>query len=367
MIQRLYVHNFRCLENFDLDLSRSRTAVVIGNNGSGKSTIGCVLNVLHQVAQGINRVGELVKPSDLTRGQSDVPIRIEIEVLLNEILYKYSVVLELPEGFKEMRINEESLIVGDISVFSRKIALVSMVNFRSGAETRFNMDWHLFALPLIQELSTEDPLFLFKNWLKRMLIISPVPSLITGDSEGEIISPNNYVSNFGDWFTGLITNSPSSYSSMEKYLKDTLIDFRDIKNPIIGTDSRSIVVQFEQNGKTISVPFRFLSDGEKCFFIAASVLASNQSYDSLFCFWDEPDNYLSLSEIGHFVLNLRRSFENSGQMIIVSHNPEAVLRFSDESTFVIQRKSHIEPPSIRLLKDIGYQGDLLSALVGGEI
>jgi len=43
MIQRLYIHNFRCFENFELNLKDKRSAVLIGKNGSGKSTISRVL------------------------------------------------------------------------------------------------------------------------------------------------------------------------------------------------------------------------------------------------------------------------------------------------------------------------------------
>ena len=39
MIERLHVHNFRCLENFSLDLTGRPSALMIGRNGSGKSTV----------------------------------------------------------------------------------------------------------------------------------------------------------------------------------------------------------------------------------------------------------------------------------------------------------------------------------------
>src|SRR5207302_3283555 len=103
-------------------------------------------------------------------------------------------------------------------------------------------------------------------------------------------------------------------------------------NPFSGTDSRSLTIQFQQDKAVLSLPFRDLSDGEKCFFICAVTLAANESYGPIFCFWDEPDNYLSLSEVGHFVMTLRRSFQDGGQLLVTSHNPEAVRRFSDENT-----------------------------------
>lgn len=55
------------------------------------------------------------------------------------------------------------------------------------------------------------------------------------------------------------------------------------------------------------------SSGEKIFFLGAAVLAAQQCYPSLFCFWDEPDNYLSLSEVGHFVVALRKCFQGQEQ------------------------------------------------------
>ncbi len=53
MIERLYVHNFRCLENFTLDLAGRPSALVIGKNGAGKST---VLQCLEDVSEYLPRL-----------------------------------------------------------------------------------------------------------------------------------------------------------------------------------------------------------------------------------------------------------------------------------------------------------------------
>lgn len=82
MIRRLYVHNFRCLENFELPIFGKSSALLIGKNGAGKSTVGLALEILQRIGRGTNRVGDLVKPKDLTRGRTDVPVRFEIEVEL---------------------------------------------------------------------------------------------------------------------------------------------------------------------------------------------------------------------------------------------------------------------------------------------
>jgi hypothetical protein len=231
----------------------------------------------------------------------------------------------------------------------------------------FPIDWHLLALPIIQQQSGNDPVFIFKQWLARMLILRPAPSLIYGNSEQETLEPNIGLTDLGAWFSGLLAYAPSAYAEMDKYLKQVMPDLSDVRNPLIGRDSRSLAVQFSKDQGSMTLPFGDLSDGEKCFMICALVLAANHAYGPLLCFWDEPDNYLALSEVGHFVLALRKAFQSGGQFIATSHNPEAIRRFSDENTLVLYRNSHLEPTLVRPLSEMQVSGDLVSALVRGDL
>ena len=56
MLQRLYIHNFRCLENFELNLKDMPSALLIGKNGSGKSTIASALEIFQSIGRDINKV-----------------------------------------------------------------------------------------------------------------------------------------------------------------------------------------------------------------------------------------------------------------------------------------------------------------------
>ncbi len=154
---------------------------------------------------------------------------------------------------------------------------------------------------------------------------------------------------------------------MDDYLRQLMPDLKDIQNPVIGKDARSLVVQFSNGQGTLTVPFEDLSDGEKCFMICALVLAANDAYGPLLCFWDEPDSYLDLSEVGHFVMALRRAFQSGGQFIATSHNPEGIRRFSNENTLVLYRKNHLEPTIVRPLNELQISGDLVGALIRGEV
>lgn len=367
MIERLYIHNFRCLENFELLLAGKSSALLIGRNGAGKSTVSFALSILQAVARGKNRVGSLLKPKDLTRGGADGSMQFELEVRLDGHLYLYRLVLELPAGFKELRVQKEALLIDGEPFYTREIAQVSLT--RRGTEQGgvFRVDWHLIALPIIQEQSEEDLFFVFKRWLAQSIIVAPIPSQISGESSGETLEPDRAVSNLGEWFAGLLAQSPAAYTTIDAYLKEIIQDVSDIQNPLIGGERRRLRVRFRVEDATLPVLFTDLSDGEKCSFICALVIAANTAYGPIFCFWDEPDSHLSISEVGYFITALRRAFASGGQLLITTHNAETIRRFSDENTLLLFRSDHLSPTRMRWIEELKPTGDLVEALMRGDL
>jgi len=373
MLQRLYVHNFRCLENFELKLKDISSALLIGKNGSGKSTIGAALEVFQSIGRGVNRVGDLVKLQDFTFGlahfpkpiRSQVPMRLEVEVLLDQQLYKYELAF-LALSDNGLVVLKESLRVDEQVFYTRASAEVSLES--RPEQSKFMLDQHLIALSIIQE-SHDDPLRIFKIWLANMLILAPVPQLMSGESHEETLQPMRNVANFGDWLSGLLSRYPAAYGDIDTYLRNMFPDIDGFENEIISKKTRNVIVHFRHKATALRFNFDFarLSDGEKCFFLYAVVLASNDYNQPLFCFWDEPDNYVSLSEVGHFISELQSSFKNRGQILLTSHHEETISRFFDDSTFMLDRKSHFEPTLIRRLDEIQVTGDLIDSLICGNI
>jgi ABC-type cobalamin/Fe3+-siderophores transport system ATPase subunit len=367
MIQRLYVHNFKCLENFELRTPDLPSMLLIGKNGVGKSAVCLALEIFQNIGRGTNRVGQLVKTKDFTRNNSAIPMRFEIELLLNATAYKYSISFESADKLKELSILDEQLLIAGEPVYSRERARVTLYDSDHNQEAQFMVDWHLVALPVIQRQSDNDPLQLFKTWLSRMIILSPIPCVMTGESADETLEPTRTGENFGEWFSGLLTRYPAAYTEIHAYLRDVMPDILDIQNDAAGKNHKVMSVRFKEHNAQISIYFNDLSDGEKCFLLCAVLLAANTSYGPVFCFWDEPDNYLSLSEVGYFLSSLRRSFENGGQLWATSHNPEAIRKFSNENTFFIDRKSHLEPTLIRPLEEMDLAGDLIESLLNDDL
>jgi len=370
MLQRLYVHNFGCLENFEFKPGSHSSALLIGKNGAGKSTLLRVLGVFQAIGRGTHRVSELVKPGDFTRGRVDVPMRLELEVLLDGRALHYTLALELPERSRELRVLEERLVQDGIEIFSRQHADVIIRGQPSTLLTdgRFGIDWHLVALPVIQDPASAGALRSFRDWMAAMVLLAPIPQLISGDTQTDSLEPRADAINLADWLSGLLDGYPSAYATLSQHLQQVMPDLADFRFERTGKEAKSLLVRFKNERDQHELPLKALSDGEKCFFLGAVLLAANQCYGPLFACWDEPDNYLALSEISPFVMALRRAFhKNNGQILVTSHNGEAIQRFSEENTWVLGRRSRLEPTVIRPLEDLAPTPNLLQALIDGDL
>lgn len=369
MLQRLYAHNFRCLENFEFKLDGSSSALLIGRNGSGKSTIRQVLRLFQEIGRGTNRVGQLVQESDFALGRKGVPMRFELSVTLGTHAFNYTLALELPERFRELRVLEEQLAVDGNVLYSRAHAQVTVRRDATGLpEAQFNIDWHLVALTVIQDPAASGALGSFRDWLAGMVLLAPIPRLMSGDANGDTVEPDEDAGNLAEWLSGLLDRYPAAYASLSQHLQQVMPDLADFRFEKTGKDAKSLLVRFKSPDAQFELPYAALSDGEKCFFLCAVLLSANECDGPLFAFWDEPDNYLSLDEVGQFVLALRRGFkQSSGQILMTSHNEEAIRRFSNDNTWVMGRRSHLEPTVIRLLEELEPTPDLVQSLIAGEL
>lgn len=368
MLLHFYVNNYRCLENFIFDVDGQPSALLIGKNGSGKSTIRSAFKILQSIGRGVNRVGQLITPEDFGWGRARVPIRFNISVKLSERIFNYELVFELPDRFNELRVAEEQLDVDGEVIFSRDRAKVMIHrNIEGWEDGKFSLDWHMIALTVIQDPAASDVLATFREWLARMVLLVPIPKLMSGVAQIDTSELNEDASNWANWLSGLLDRYPAAYTIVSEYLESVMPDISGFRFERTGSGEKVLKVEFSRDVERFELPADSLSDGEKCFFLAAVVLAANRFYGPLFTLWDEPDNHLSLDEVSRFVVTLRKAFKKSGQIVMSSHNPEAIRRFSNDSTWLVGRHSHLEPTIIRRLEELNYPGQLIDSLIEGDL
>ena len=364
MIERLYVHNFRCFDNFSIDLADHSSALIIGKNGVGKSTFLNALAIFQSICRGSGRVGDLIEKSDFSQERTNIPMRFEIDLKLANDRFKYAISFGFPDRFHEARVEEERLSINGTDIFSRKQAEVSL-----DAGPTFGLDWHVPALPVIEYHFWQHQLQQVKSFFTSLILIAPIPANMSGFSEEESVELRRDASNFSSWFNALLSRYPAAYSDLYDYLKHTIPDLSSFENVPRGEKGKQLLVKFKRDDskRSLQLEFNQLSDGEKCYFLSALIFAASKVSGPVVCVWDEPDNHLSLQEVGQFTTQLRKMTSQNGQLLVMSHHPETIRKFSDETTFVFSRKSHSEPTVVQKLADLPYKGDLIEAIVRDEI
>ena len=91
----------------------------------------------------------------------------------------------------------------------------------------------------------------------------------------------------------------------------------------------------------------------------------------MLCLWDEPDNYIGLTELKQLISDFRQAFDennHSSQLIVTSHNESVINEFSEHNTFFISKESHLSHSRIVILKEKKYQSrTVVDAYYNGEL
>ena len=108
MLKKIYIHNFRCFENFQLE--PAKLSLFIGDNGTGKSSVFHVLKKIQSLINGAGKVSALFKSDDLTVWQKSVVQSFEIEIQGNDGIYEYKLAIEHEKTIPRAKIAQELLL-----------------------------------------------------------------------------------------------------------------------------------------------------------------------------------------------------------------------------------------------------------------
>ena len=241
MITRLYADNFRCLVNFTLDLSGKSSTLLIGRNGSGKSTTLAALRIFQGICREGGRTRNRLSRADFTWWEPDRPLRLEIDLQLGGKRHAYAVSLDWPERFREARIVEESLRLDDQPVFERELADVRLAGGPS-----FRVDWHVFALPVVAESDDADVIGRVRRYLAAMTLVEPLPTRIGSFSEAHASELDREALSLPACIEGLVRRKPAAYAAMAKALQEPMSQFSSMEFRDHGEGGSRLVVRFEE-------------------------------------------------------------------------------------------------------------------------
>src|SRR5713226_673262 len=107
MLTRIYIDNYRCFVNFEMRLKAKQ--LVLGVNGTGKSTLLEVLRRLRDFTVVGYKADDLFPPEPLTRWQTLPRQTFELEVAGNGGTYLYTLWVEPQDRPARTRVTKEAV------------------------------------------------------------------------------------------------------------------------------------------------------------------------------------------------------------------------------------------------------------------
>lgn len=329
VLRRIYVHNYRCLQNFDLELQE--TVLLLGANGSGKTAVLDVVYGLRKLLSAEAKITDQVAfhPSTLTRWQTDPKQVFEIDADVGEESFRYRLEIEHAHDGRRSRVTWESLRSGPTTLFECEMGDVRLYRDDGSEGPTFKTDWTESALARVVPQDANRRLTAFKDAMRATVVCNIRPALLRSESTSEDRLLARHGENFVDWYRHAVQENPASSVAHVEALRALIDGFNNIHLQRSGLDSRALLLDFagDSAAGVPSYMLRFdeLSDGQRTSVVLYALLHLRQDTEGVILFLDEPDNFLALAEIQPWLLELVDLCDRTpSQAVICSHHPELI-------------------------------------------
>jgi predicted ATPase len=338
MLTRLYVDNYRALVNTDLPLAR-RT-LLMGANGTGKSTFGAVLVHL-QMVLGQAKTDDVFTVDTLTRWQSARQQRIEMDVTGPAGAYRYEIVVEHRDAasaeLPRTRIRRETLTLDARPLFHFEDGSVQLFRDDHSQISEYPFDAGRSPLGTITHRSDNQKLAWFVRWLQTLAVLKPNPPAMQDLVEGDQFILVYEATNFAAWYHAISAADKRRDRALHDTLVDMLPGFDALNFEPAGPNRWLLRADFQRNGQRVMLRFRELSDGQRALILLYSVLYFLLQ-EGRTVFLDEPDNFVALDEIQPWLLSATDIVDGgSGQLLLLSHHPEIFNQWAVSHGLVTER------------------------------
>lgn len=329
MVQRIYIDNFRCFTNFELQLGQR--ALLLGANGSGKSSL---MEALHRIRQFVveGRPTEECFPiRERTRWMTNPRQTFEVDIALDDNTWRYRLVTEPIGVQRRPRVVEEIVTCNGQTVFAFVEGEVRLYNDRFEHKVTFHSDWHRSALAIVTPRPDNQVLARLLRRIPEIRFFRPNPFAMRSTAETEDEHPRPDLSNFAAWYRHLRQAAPDRDEPFREAVEKAMQGFRYLRLSTSGLEARILEAEFSQpTGSSMRYLMEELSEGQRCL-LALYAILHFQLREGGAVFLDEPDNFIALREIQPWLSAADEVLDQSGsQLVIVSHHPEVLNQWAPD-------------------------------------
>ena len=345
MLKRLYVNNYKCLVNFELSLAR--TTLLVGLNGTGKSTVFDLLEQLRSFVAGDTSVEESFPSRSLTHWQSSDLQRFELTVSGGPDGtaedYQYLLELEHDRARQRCRVRSEIVRTSTALLFRFQTGEVELFRDDGSVGPQFSFDWNRSGLTAVVERQDNTRLSWFKRWLREVQAVRLDPASMPSRGEREVPHPKPNLSDFACWYRHSMQERPREIGELFDSLSQVLDGFSALELVQDGEIARTLKVRFEtlveegESRKSFQLGFQELSDGQRALIALYTLLHMTKRQMTTLCL-DEPDNFVALAEIQPLIFEFCDATEEKGpQVVFASHHPEIIDHPGIERRLLLRR------------------------------
>jgi predicted ATPase len=330
MIERVYIDNYKCFVNFELE--PRAVQLMLGGNGSGKTTFFDVIELIRDfLTEGVT-TSESFPVSTLTAWDKRRTQKFELAVKGEAGVYHYRLVVDHEPKSAKNRIASEELRIGQTMLYQFDGKDAHLFHDNGSPGPVFPKESTRSGIPTIPDRPENTLLTAFRRRVERIYIFSPDPLRMTEQSDAEVARPDRSLHHLASWLRHLSQESIDTVTAIQTALKEGVLDgFAGFKLAKAGETSRVLKFDFQFEGDDaaaatprFSLNFDQLSDGQRNLVALFTVLHSAVGADTTLCL-DEPDNFVALREIQPWLIELiDRTRETAGQCFLISHHPELI-------------------------------------------
>jgi len=335
MLKRLYVDNFRTLVNFEIDFGA--LTLLMGPNGTGKSTVFEVIHRLRQFVCEEGTTNELFPTPTLTRWQARNIQTFELTVAEPEGDCTYHLEIDHDKTQQRCRIKSERLLMGAQVLFESRLesgpegkALHAQL-YRDDASRGPELltDWTRSGVACITPRHDNQELTRFKQKMAQVHVCRFDPMSMTARSEREATLLGANAANFVDWLRHATGLDMELAARLRPMLEEAIIAYDGLSLLADGEDAKMLKVRFRADegkapsSRSYDCRFDELSDGQRLLIVLYSLLATARNGTTL-CL-DEPENFLALREVQPWLDALIEATQSGDcQSVLVSHHPHLI-------------------------------------------
>jgi predicted ATPase len=336
-LTRFFADNFRCLVNFEL--ATAPVQLLVGENGSGKSTILTVLNSLRSfVSEGVN-CSDRFGGETRTRWQSVLKQRFELDVSNGSGFYRYALIIS-EDSKRQCRVERETLDFEGKPLFQFIDGEIRLFNDWQNAEpsVKFHADWSHSGLGIVSPRPDNKKLSAFKEWLERLRPVHINPWDISEQSETEARYPSPDLDNLADWYRHLILEEGDAVYAAIEDMRLAIPGLASLSAKQAGREYREIIATLKGPGREqVELTLTELSEGQRCL-IALYLLLHAQLGEGATLVIDEPENFISLREIQPWLMKaIDKTEDGGGQLLVSSHHPEILNQLAARGAALLVR------------------------------